>query len=199
MKFGKKSIIAAVALTITTSSLLIISCAPAAVVRVWNDVGGGPHRNFDVNSNFSDLTNDYYDADSGGGSMGGTISAVANFSDQYIMFGSTLCIGPQTFVPNLSDVEIEITGCVASSLPFSFILGWEDVIFAITTTGCWGDSVQTIRQRNPHTNLNDSLWSYLGTTTAEDCKGTHLSNGNTLGGNTLIERGMLGTANLAAQ
>jgi hypothetical protein len=104
---------------IPTASLLAIAvlstgCPVAPIVRVSRDVGGGANRNLDLTSHFSDMTNDYFDDN--GGQMGGRISAVANFSDQYVMFGTkvdgfwghgdSVCIAPQTAALNLTDVAV---------------------------------------------------------------------------------------------
>jgi hypothetical protein len=203
-----------------TTCLMLSGCPVAPVVRVSKDVGGGEnnrHRNFDINSHFSDMQNDYFD--NGGGPMAGNISAVANFSDQYIMFGEkpdgifghgrSICIGPQTLVPNLTKVEFHFTDCPAGGLP-----GWASIVvaavvpkfpgvlIAAVTAGCWGDTIQTIRQ---HTiaDFNDVFWSYLGTASAEDCIGRSVDGGpvqlgrRTAGGAALIERGMFGTIDIA--
>jgi hypothetical protein len=169
LRFGR---VLCLSVAFAALSPLLHSCSPAPVVRVWKDVGGGAHRNFDPQSHFSDLTNDYYDADSGGGSMGGSISAIANFSDQYIMFGTrpdgwaghgdTICVAPQTLVPDLTNVTCAHHYCPTDDIPYLFE-GPEIPILA----AC--DQFPLPLRVEDHCNFNDQIWSYMGTASSKEC------------------------------
>jgi lysophospholipase L1-like esterase len=179
---------------------------PPQGVTVWKDIGpAGATRTFSADSYYSDMTNDYFD--NGGGAMGGQISAIANHTDKFVRFGTQpdgffgagnyICIAPYTGVMNLTDVEIEYTGCPPGEFPIPVkpSRSIQEFFVWLFTRGCMGDTVQTYRQRT-RVDVNDQLWSYLGPTSEEGCRGRAAGPGKTVGGTPTIERGMHGAIDL---
>jgi hypothetical protein len=190
--------------------LLLTACPVTPIVRVSRDVGGGANRNLDIHAYYSDMTNDNFD--NNGGQMGGTISAVANFSDQFVMFGTrpdgvfghgeSVCIAPQTGALNLTDVALVRTeNLPAPETPIIVQIGWSLVDFPWSLFQYVpGDTAApTFRVLHEHQNLNDQFWSYMGAVSPEDCMGNQVnsSTGQVVGGATLIERNTQGTVDIA--
>lgn len=192
-----------------SAAVFLAGCPVADIVRVSSDVGGGTNRNLNTGMSLSDLTNDHFDD---GSSMGGRISAVANYSNEYVLFGTepsgffghgeSFCVAPRTAALNLTDVAIVYTG-PAPSQPTPILIDILGIIipapaniFLIVP----GDTpIPTYRFVAEHQNVNDRFWSYMGAVSAEYCVGRP---GNVAysvqGGVSTIRRGTQGTIDLDA-
>lgn len=173
---------------------------PAPVVRVKgaadNDV-----KTLDIHTSVDDMLDDnnpnsYFES---GSHMGRAIRTLANFSNDYILFGEkesgifghgrSVCIAPRTFVDlSAAGFDIEVPLCQGGgrgpSLPIP-----QPFRFLVQMTGgkCSGDSFRTV-QRHFVGNFADQLMSYVGVSDREYCEGP--------AGVVLINRGMEGTTDL---